>query len=63
MDVGNALYTLRKSIREHMNEGADHLSTGGAKNFEDYQRLVGRIEGLAIVEREILDLDEAIRKN
>ena len=62
MEFENALYTLRKAIREHMNEGADHLSTGGAKNFEDYQRLVGRIEGLAIIEREILDLEEKIHK-
>jgi len=47
---------LLKRIREMLNEGADHLALGGAKNFEDYQRLVGRIEGLSIVERELLDL-------
>tara|TARA_R110000823_G_scaffold315056_1_gene445483 strand:- start:50 stop:241 length:192 start_codon:yes stop_codon:yes gene_type:complete len=63
MELENFLHSLRKTIREHMNEGADHLSTGGAKNFEDYQRLVGRIEGLAIVEREILDLDAKLRVN
>ena len=58
MDLENVLYPLRVAIREHMNEGADHLSTGGAKTFEDYHRLVGRIEGLAIIEREILDLEQ-----
>jgi|TARA_Y100000004_G_C8948778_1_gene427501 hypothetical protein len=47
---------LLKRIRDMMNEGADHLALGGAKNFEDYQRLVGRIEALGLVEREILDL-------
>jgi len=47
---------LLKRIREMMNEGADHLALGGAKNFEDYQRLVGRIEALGLIEREILDL-------
>jgi len=47
---------LLKRIREMLNEGADHLALGGAKNFEDYQRLVGRIEGLSIIERELLDL-------
>jgi hypothetical protein len=47
---------LLKRIREMLNEGADHFALGGAKNFEDYQRLVGRIEGLSIIERELLDL-------
>ena len=47
---------LLKRIREMLNEGADHLALGGAKNFEDYQRLVGRIEGLSIIERALLDL-------
>ena len=47
---------LLKRIREMLNEGADHLALGGAKNFEDYQRVVGRIEGLSLVERELLDL-------
>ncbi len=47
---------LLKRIREMLNEGADHLALGGAKNFEDYQRVVGRIEGLSLIERELLDL-------
>ena len=47
---------LLKKIREMLNEGADHLALGGAKSFEDYHRVVGRIEGLSLVEREILDL-------
>ena len=44
---------LLKRIREMLNEGADHLALGGAKNFEDYQRVVGRIEGLSLIERVI----------
>jgi hypothetical protein len=47
---------LQKKLREYMNEGADHLSTGGAKDFAEYQRLVGRIDGMALAERELLDL-------
>ena len=39
-----------------MNEGADHLATGGAKDFPEYQRMVGRIDGIALAERELLDL-------
>jgi hypothetical protein len=47
---------LQKKLREYMNEGADHLSTGGAKDYPDYKQLVGRIEGMALAERELLDL-------
>mgnify|MGYP006425358789 FL=1 len=39
-----------------MNEHADHISGGGCKNFEEYSKCCGIIEGLAITEREMLDL-------
>ena len=47
---------MQKRLREYMNEGADHLATGGAKDFAEYQRMVGRIDGIALAERELLDL-------
>ncbi len=62
MENKSVFDVLVGKIREYMNEGADHLSTGGAKNFEDYQRLVGRIEGLAIMEREVLALADKTHK-
>ncbi len=43
-------------IRKEMNDIADHLSTGGATDFEDYKFLVGKIEALAIMERYTIDL-------
>jgi len=45
-----------------MNERADDLAMGGAYSFDEYQKMVGVIEGLAIAEREILDLMEKQRK-
>ena len=42
-----------------MNEMADIISGGGAQSFEEYKKMVGGIEGLAIAERELLDLLEA----
>lgn len=39
-----------------MNELTDNVALGGAKSFEEYHRLVGQIEGLAIAERELLSL-------
>lgn len=43
------------SIRKLMNQHADHLATGSCKNFEEYKRIAGIIEGLALAEREVLD--------
>ena len=43
-----------------MNEAADHLATGGAKNYEEYCNVVGKIEGLAFAERELLNLVERL---
>ena len=53
---------IRKKIREHMNNYADDLATGGAKDYSDYRFQVGVIQGLAMAEREILHLVETARK-
>lgn len=47
---------LRKQIRDDMNHHADAVSTGACRSFEDYQKLCGVIQGLAIAERYLLDL-------
>lgn len=48
--------SLQKRLRQMMNDLADTVSTGGCKNFEHYQKLCGMIEGLALAERELLDV-------
>ena len=50
MDVQTLAALLQKRLREYMNEGADHLATGGAKDYPEYQRMVGRIDGIALAE-------------
>ena len=47
---------FRKILRRYMNEFTDNVALGSAKNYEEYQRIVGQIEGLAIAERELLTL-------
>jgi len=54
--------SYRKILRELMNERADDLAMGGAASFDEYQKMVGVIEGLAVAERELLDLMEKQRK-
>ena len=47
---------LREKIRTDMNNYADDLAGGVCRNFEDYQKLCGVIQGLATAERYLLDL-------
>ena len=46
---------LGKQIRSLMNEHTDHIATGNVKDFSEYKRICGVIEGLALAEREMLD--------
>ena len=46
---------LKSRLREIMNQHADHISTGACKDYSDYQKMAGIIEGLALAERELLD--------
>jgi hypothetical protein len=41
-----------------MNNIADDIAGGGAIDFPHYKELVGQISGLALAERELLDLQE-----
>jgi|TARA_X000001036_G_scaffold437566_1_gene483183 hypothetical protein len=56
----NALKVLKENLRAKMNDVSDHISTGSCKNYDEYSKCCGIIEGLAIAEREILDLNERI---
>jgi hypothetical protein len=53
---------IRKKIREDLNDLADFLSTGGAPDYPSYRHIVGKIEGLAVAERHIIDLEERLLK-
>jgi hypothetical protein len=59
----DAYEVLRKKLRDRMNGIADAVSTGSCRNYEEYQRLCGVIEGLAHAERDLLDLKEAMENN
>ena len=51
---------LREQIRNDMNNYADDLAGGACRNFEEYQKLVGVIQGLALAERYLLDLAKKV---
>ena len=58
----NTLSYLRQQLRRLMNETSDHLGTGACKDYSEYARCCGVIEGLALAERELLDLQERLEK-
>jgi len=51
---------VNKKIREQMDQMADHMATGGCKSYDDYKSCSGVVAGLAVAEREILDIKERI---
>lgn len=53
---------LKSSIRNQMNEIADAMAIGTCTSIEQYKQMVGMIEGLAWVEREIIDLEEKLKE-
>jgi hypothetical protein len=53
---------LREKIRTDMNNYADDAASGACRSFEEYQKLCGTIQGLAIAERHLLDLAEKVEK-
>ena len=54
---------LREKIRTDMNNYADDLAGGGCRSFDEYQKLCGVIQGLAIAERHLIDLAEKLEKS
>jgi len=53
---------LREKIRTDMNNYADDMAGGACRSFDDYQKLCGLIQGLAVAERHLLDLAEKVEK-
>jgi len=58
----DVLSLLKKKIRDQMNDLADHLAVGSAKDIEEYRKVCGIIEGLAWTEREVIDIEDKIQE-
>ena len=53
---------LREKLRTDMNNYADDCAGGACRNFEEYQKLCGIIQGLALAERHLLDLAKKVEE-
>ena len=58
--IQNFVEVLRKKIREDLNNYADDIAGGACQNFEQYQKLCGVIQGLAMAEAYLLDLAKKV---
>ena len=56
MEADKLALALREKLRTLMNEHTDSVALGSAQSYDQYQRMVGQIEGLAIAERALLSL-------
>ena len=57
------LSAVLKKIRKTVDEMADSIARGGCSSFDEYKRMTGIIEGLALAERELLDLLEKYQES
>jgi hypothetical protein len=54
---------LREKLRTDMNNYADDCAGGACRSFEEYQKLCGVIQGLALAERYLLDLAQKVENS
>jgi len=53
------IYTpILKKIKEERDVVISYMASGRPNNYQEYQRLVGRIEGLSFLEDEVLSLEK-----
>jgi hypothetical protein len=61
--VSDFARVLREKLRTDMNNYADDLAGGACRSFDEYQKLCGLIQGLAVAERHLLDLVEKVEQS
>jgi len=58
--INTFVEVLRKKIRDDMNNYADDCAGGACGSFEEYQKLCGVIQGLALAESHLLALAKKV---
>jgi len=57
------VHVLREQIRTDMNNYTDDMATGACKSFDEYQKLCGVIQGLALAESYLLALAKKVEES
>lgn len=58
----NIFEALERRLGEYKAEITEFISGGGVKSMEDYNRLVGKIEGIDIVLNNVKELEKRFRE-
>jgi hypothetical protein len=61
--INSFVEVLRKKIREDMNNYTDDLANGACQTFDQYQKLCGVIQGLALAESHLLSLAKKVEES
>ena len=61
--IDNFARVLREQIRIDMNNYADDLAGGACPSFDEYKKLCGVIQGLAIAESHLLALLKKVEES
>ena len=61
--IHNFARVLREQIRTDMNNYTDDIATGICKSFDEYQKLCGVIQGLALAESYLLALAKKVEES
>ena len=61
--VSDFARVLREKLRTDMNNYTDDMAGGVCRSFDEYQKLCGLIQGLAVAERHLLDLVEKVEQS
>ena len=62
MDSNILIEKFKSRIRDLMNVRADNIATGSCTSFDEYKHQSGVIEGLALAERELLDIIQELER-
>ena len=54
--MANMLEVLNKKLDEHVKQLVDVVSGGGAKSYDHYKELCGKIQGFQTAQYELADL-------
>jgi len=53
---------LERRLNEYRDEVSEYISGGGVKSMEDYNRLIGKLEGIDIALNNVKELEKRFRE-
>ena len=59
----SAFGLLRQNLQKRRKDFEENLGQGSAKEYSEYKKFVGIIEGLSIADREIADLESRMMED